>query len=199
MSISCSDLWHAKRWVVGCLAIWLCVGFCSACSGAEGTLQVRTADGAEVGKTLQGEGWAVTLVDQPELTKQVGSGTAVERTDMGEDGTGQTGMREAEGLWLILAVEVTNDTGDLAMLARKVLKVTDGEGSEYQRAGVGEAVGPLIWADDRWEGQKENQLADNVFDVGQTREGPLVFDVPEDAGGFTLVMEGTEEVISLGF
>ena len=177
----------------------MCIVFVSACSGEEATPQVATADSAEVGKTLSGDGWVVTLLDQPQMTKVVGSGTAVERTDMGEDGTGQTGMREAKGMWLVLGVEVTNDTGDLAMLAKKLLKVVDTQGTVYERAGVREAIGPLIWADDRWQGQKENQLADNVFDVGQTREGPLAFDVPEGASGFTLVMEGTEEVIDLGF
>ena len=199
MSISRSGIWLARRWTVGWRACALCVVIVSACSGEAATPLITTADSGEVGKTLQGEEWVVTLLGQPQMSKTVGSGTAVERTDMGEDGTGQTGIREAKGMWLVLALEVTNDTGDLAMLGKRVLKVVDSQGEVYERAGVREAIGPLIWADERWVGQKENQLADNVFDVGQAREGPLAFDVPEGASGFTLMMEGTEEVIGLGF
>lgn len=198
MSISLSDLSFGRRWIGGCLAIWLCVAMVSACSSEAPAPQVQKADNAQVGTTLQAEGWAITLLEPPELTKKVGSGTAVERTDMGEFGGGQTGIREAEGIWLVLSVTATNNTGDLGMLPKRLLKVTDAQGGEHQRAGI-KIIAPLIWADERWEGQMQNQLIDYVFEVGGSRDGPLAFDVPEGATGLTLVMEGTDETIDLGF
>ena len=155
------------------------------------------AEKAEVGKSLQSEGWVVTLVEQPELTKQLGSGTAVETTDFGDEGFGWEGIRTAEGMWLILTVQVTNDTGDLAMLPKPLLKVADAEGGEYGRAGH-TVHAPLISADERWE-RLENSLAQWVFETNLPREGPLVFDVPEEATGLKLVMEGADDTIDLGF
>ena len=184
--------------IYGWVAIWLCVSLISACSGEDATREVRTADSSEVGKVLLGEGWEMSLVDQPELAKQVGSGSAVSTSGMGESGSGQTGIRIAEGMWLILTVEVTNSTGDLAMLPKDLLKVMDAQGGEHERAGQ-KVHAPLIHADERWGSQQENQLIQWVFETGLPREGPLVFDVPADASGLKLVMGGTGETIDLGF
>ena len=191
-------LQRSSVWLGGLLGIWLCVALASACSSEDATPEVKTAESAEVGKTLQGEGWAVMLVDPPELTKQLGSGTADETMDMGGgEGMGRVGIRIAEGMWLILIVEATNGTGDLAMLPKSLLKVTDAQGGEYGRTGM-MVHDPLINADERWERQ-ENQLIQWVFEANLPREGPLVFDVPEEATGLKLVMEGTDEAIDLGF
>ena len=182
-----------------CLAALVCVLSLPACAaGAGATPPTTKAEDGEVGKSLQPEGWVITLVDQPEMSKQVGSGTAVERTDMGEEGGGRSGMRIAEGMWLVLTVEVTNGTGDLAMLPKKLLIVTDAQGGEHELAGL-KVHAPLINADDRWEDQQTNQLAQWVFDEGGSRGGPLVFDVPEDATGLKLTAEGTDDTIDLGF
>ena len=181
------------------LALVLSAVSLPACgSDATATSQTTTSEAGEVGKSLQSNGWTVTLVDQPELTKQLGSGTGDETMDMGGgEGMGRVGVRIAEGMWLSLTVEITNDTGDLAMLPRILPKVADVQGGEYQRAGM-MVQDPLINADERWERQ-ENQLIQWVFETNLPREGPLVFDVPEKATGLKLVMEGTDETIELGF
>lgn len=186
------------RLMAACLALWVCLTLVLACSSEDPTPDVVTADSAEVGKTLLGEGWSVTLVGQPELTKQLGSGTATQATGMGDSGSGQTGVRVAEGMWLILTAEITNESEDLAMLSGNLVKVVDAQETEHSSAGQ-KVHAPLIHADERWEGQQENQLIQWVFETGVPREGPLVFDVPEDAAGLKLTMKGTAETIDLGF
>ena len=57
---------------------------------------------------------------------------------------------------------------------------------------------PHIYSDERWM-KDENQLRQIVMDAGEAREGPLIYDVPEDATGLILVMEGTDETLDLGF
>ena len=192
------SLQRRRVWPVGLLGICLCVTLISACSSEEATPEVRVSESAEVGKTLQAGGWVVTLLAQPELTKQLGSGSGTETTGGMSEGGGQTGVRIADGLWLIVTIEMVNDSGDFAMYPKGLLTVTDAQGNEYE-VGTRKVIGPLINADDRWEGQSQNQLINWVFEVGLPREGPLVFDVAEDATGLTLVMEGTEESIDLGF
>ena len=51
----------------------------------------------------------------------------------------------------------------------------------------------------RRETVQEHQLIQFVFENGDARTGPLVFDVPADATGLKLTTEGTEETIDLGF
>ena len=80
-----------------------------------------------------------------------------------------------------------------------VLKVSDSQGNQYEPIGVRQAVGPLINDDERWESQQKNQLMQWVFEDELPRQGPLVFDVPEEATGLKLMMEGTDETIDLGF
>ena len=185
-------------WSAGVLGICLCATLISACSTEEATPEVWVSDSAEVGKTLEGGGWAVTLLAQPELTKRLGSGSGTETTGGMSEGGGQTGVRIADGMWLIVIIEMVNESDDLAMYPKDLLTVTGDRGDEYE-VGTRKEIGPLINADDRWEGQSQNQLINWVFEVGLPREGPLVFDVPEDATGLKLVMEGTEETIDLGF
>ena len=196
--------WSTTKCGAGLLALMLVLSVAS-CRGGEEEQEAApdvlavTAENAEVGKTLEAQGWTITLVDQPELAKQVGSGAAHAMTDEADGFGGRSGIREAEGVWLILTVEMVNSTGELAFIPKSLLMVTDAQGGQYQPAKAREAVAPLINADDRWESQEKNQLIQWVFETELARNGPQVFDVPEDATGLKLVMEGTDETINLGF
>ena len=190
---------NVRRLWIAALSGALVVLSLSACGGAAtATPETITLEAGDVGKSLHSGGWTVALAAPAELTKQLGSGSASETMDMGGgEGSGRVGVRIAEGMWLILTVEVTNDTGDLAMLPKDLLKVTDAQGDEYARAGI-TVHAPLVNADDRWTRQ-ENQLIQWVFETEIPRQGPLVFEVPEGALGLKLVMEGTDETLDLGF
>ena len=192
-----------QRWLI-LVALVLAVS-AAGCGSEEGEQEagpqelVVKAQNAEVGKTLEAQDWSIGLINQPEQTKQVGSGAAAAMTDEADGFGGRSGVREAEGVWLILTVEMVNATGDLAFIPKSLLMVTDAEGGQYPPAKAREAVAPLINADDRWESQEKNQLIQWVFDTDVALQGPMVFDVPEDATGLELVMEGTDETIDLGF
>ena len=188
-----------RRFVAGVsLLLLACVLSAAGCGGgAAATPEVTLGDSPDVGKVLRGQGWVAKLLAQPEQTKQVGEGASDARTEMDEMGRGRSGTREAEGMWLILSIEVVNETGEMAFLPKDLLTVTDGQGREYPLEGL-TIHAPLIWTDERW-GTNDNQLVQNVIKTDIAYEGPLMYDVPEDATGLTLVMAGTDETIDLGF
>ena len=172
---------------------------------AEPAVAVVVAEDAEVGKILQSDEWSVSITQQPEKPELVGSGPVVEsfeRTmrsvDMDAAGIGHAGSIAAEGTWLVVAIEITNDLDDLTMLTRGVLKVTDAQGGEYEAApNVIQFMS--IEGDDRWLDLRQHHLIEYVFEEGEGRIGPLTFDVPADATGLKLTLEGTDETIDLGF
>ena len=202
---------------VALLALTLVLSAVS-CSGEEGgevtapepvakapAVTVVKAEDAEVGKTIRSDEWTVTLTDQPEKPELVGSGPVVEsfeRTmrsvDMDAAGIGHAGSIAAEGTWLVVSIEMTNETEDLAMLTRQALKVIDAQGREYVAApNVIQFM--AIEGDERWLDLRKHHLMEYVFDTGEARTGPLTFDVPEDATELKLTMKGTDETIDLGF
>lgn len=191
--------------LVACLVTCLCAAVLVACAGgaepaSEAAPGPEPATSAAVGQTLQAEGWAVTLIEPPERRKEVGA------ADMGGIGQGvvmdhfvaygYTTLVQTEGWWLILGVEVTNDTGEMALLSKNLLTVTDSQGQEYKIEGMMVHL-PHVWADERWM-KDENYLMADAIDTGVTLEGPLIYEVPEDATGLTLRMRGTDETIDLG-
>ena len=184
-----------------CLVSWLCVAVVAACAGdGDPMAKVYIADSEDVGKSLRAQGWVVTLIEQPQQRKQVGSeeGTLPGLDQSGHyTAAGFSSMPEAEGMWLILGIELTNESGDLAMLSIRLLKVVDAQGREVGLEGLTVHY-PHIYSDERWM-KEENQLMQVVMDAGEAREGPLIYDVPEDATGLKLVMEGTDDTIDLGF
>ena len=184
-----------------CLVIWLCVAVVAACAGdGDPMAKVNMTDSADVGKSLRAQGWVVTLIEQPQQRKQVGSEEGAFPGGSEADhfvSHGFSSMPEAEGMWLILGLELTNQSGDLAMLSNKLLKVADSQGREVTLEGI-TVHSPHIWSDERWM-KEENQLIQVVMHDGEVREGPLIYDVPEDATGLKLVMQGTDDTIDLGF
>ena len=194
MGVKRLNLRGGRSSVAACLAIWLCLTLASACSSENATPEGKTADSAVLGKTIEAQGWVVTLVDPPEQRKEVGEAD-VHYEEWEEYGF--PSIATTEDLWLILSTEVTNDTGEMALLSKRLLKVMDAQGREYELAGK-MVHWPLIWVDVRWM-KEESYFLGDVIDNGVTLEGPLIYEVPEDATGLKLVMAGTEETIDLGF
>ena len=183
------------------LTLVLCLVSCGG-GGEEAPASsaVEKAGSGDVGKTIQSDEWAVTVLAQPERTKLVGSPGGGDRMaiDAAAPFVGELGEKEAEGKWVVLVVDVTNVSGDLAMLSKNLFTVTDSQGGEHPLASTNPHFS-LIESDERWASIEDSQLVQYVFNDGDTRGGPLIFDVPEDATGLELAMKGTEDTIVLGF
>ena len=149
-----------RSWAVVCLVGWLCVAVTTACAGeGDPMAKVSMSDSADVGKSLRAQGWVVTLIEQPQQRKQVGSVEGAFPGGSESDhfvAAGFSSMPEAEGMWLILGIELTNESGDLAMLSIKLLKVVDAQGREVALEGI-TIHSPHIWSEERWM-KEENQL-----------------------------------------
>ena len=172
-----------------------CVAFLTACE-QEGTatpadVPVDVGETADIGAALESDQWTVTLIDTPYTTEMVGAGG-------GEHYQWQdVGTAEAEGIFVILPVELTNASSEIQMLHRASgLVVADEQGREAELA-KGRPHQTLVYTSERW-GEFENQIFQNPMEAGVTWEGPLVFDVPDDATGLTLRFRGSDQSIDLG-
>lgn len=155
-------------------------------------IAIAVAENAEIGKTVQAQDWEITLIDPPYTSKQVGRGTAKAAQSYA------VGTLDAEGIFLIVPVRLTNGADEMRMFTRasSQLEVVDAQGRVTLLA-LGRAHMTLVYNSDRW-GKEENQLVQNPLDAGVTWEGPVVFDVPEDATGLSMSFKGSEESIDLG-
>ena len=174
-----------------------CVAFLTACE-QEGTatpadVPVDVGETADIGAALESDQWTVTLIDAPYTAETTGSG-AVGYISYG---TQDRGTAEAEGIFVILPVELTNGADDIRMFGKASgLVVADEQGRETELAS-GRPHLTLVYSSERW-GEFENQIFQNPMEAGVTWEGPLVFDVPKDATGLTLRFRGSDESIDLG-
>ena len=154
--------------------------------------QLTTSIDAEIGKAIQSRQWEITLVDSAVMVAQVGSGTAKMRKYF------DFGIREAEGLFLIVPVQLTNGADEMRMFTSKSsqLIVTDAQGRETPLAGA-PVNATAAYDDERW-GEQENQLVQNPMKAGVTWEGPVVFDVPADATGLRMSFVGSDDALIVG-
>lgn len=199
-----SNLW------VGLVALILVLSVAS-CEAEEGEQEVASqaqtvkAENAEVGKTIEGQGWKVTLLDAPEQMKMVGGnvgadpmgiekylpGFSIDRRHLTDDDI------TAQGIYVIVSVEITNTSDEPQMVTRGVLQVVDSEAQEYGAARNLQHL-VIVWTNEQWM-DDAHLIVPSVPDPGVVREGPLVYDVPEDATGLKLVIAGTDATIDLGF
>ena len=189
-----------RAWAVGWIsvAIVACVAGLTSCGGGEAAPAVPPvilAESADVGASIRSDEWEVTLLDLPHKDEIVG--------DESEKGIEliteyEVAARDAQGIWLIANVSLTN-VGEDNMILDKTIQVMDDQGREFP---LGDRLVHYsqVWIADgeRW-GDRAHQLSQNVQLAGQVREGPLVYDVPIDATGLRLVLKGTEDSLDLGF
>ena len=179
--------------LLGCI---LCLTGCG--EGQEGFAIPPTiiAEGADVGKSIRSDEWELTLLDLPHKDEVVG--------DESEKGIElitqyQVAAREAQGIWLIAPVRLTN-VGEDNMILDKTIQVVDDQGRLFPLGDRLVHSSEVMIADpERWGRRLENQLSQNVQAAGVTREGPLIYDVPADATGLRLILKGTEDSLDLGF
>ena len=167
----------------------------AASCGSEATTPpsaVRTADGAEVGASVEAREWQVTLIDLPMLMKRASGEAGANTWDTAEPGTDT-----AAGIWLVCPVRVANTAGELRMFPWKLFVATDEQGRHFSMTNKPAHI-IHIWSTERWMSD-DHQLIQNTLDVAEFREGPLLFDVSEDSTGLRLTADGIEASIDLGF
>ena len=189
----------ARSVVIGCLTLLGCILFLTSCGGdgqAPGIPPTITAESADVGLSIRSDEWEVTLLDLPHKDEVVG--------DESEKGIEliteyEVAAREAQGIWLVVNVRFTN-VGEDNMILDKTVQVADDQGRLFPLGDRLVHSSQVMIADpERWGNLLAHQLSQNVQVAGQSREGPLVFDVPTDATGLSLVLKGTDDSLDLGF
>ena len=194
-----------KLWIAIPFAMLLILSMAS-CGEQDAASQAQTvkAENAEVGKSIEGAAWRVTLLEPPEQMKTVqgdiGStrGAALHLVEFNIDGRslGEEHVT-AKGVYVMVPIELTNISEEPQMMSGTVLHVVDSEGQEYEGTGRLEHT-VYVWTNERWM-DETHELVPHVFDVGDVREGPVIFDIPEGATGLKLVMKDTDQTIDLGF
>jgi hypothetical protein len=191
-----ADVAHLRVSLLTACLLLACVAGLTACAGdaTPTSSAVVRAENTELGQTIAPENWVITLIEPPEQLKLMG-----ERVEGGGwwSNYSREGANLAEGKFVIVPVELTNDTDEERMFPQLMLKVIDAQGREYAMSLL-PAHHIYIWTTERWM-DDENQLVQNVYDPGRTREGPIIFDVAEDATGLRMTADGSDESIDLGF
>lgn len=173
------------------LLCWALLIGCGAQNTPEPDAPVAVGETADVGAALESDQWTVKLIDAAYSVQQVGSGAFQDYNEF------DTGAVQAEGIFVVLPVELTNRAGEIRMFGKASgLVVMDEQGRETELAS-GRPHQAVAYTAERW-GEFENRLYQNPMEAGVTWEGPLVFDVPKDASGLVLHFRGSGELIDLG-
>ena len=161
------------------------------------------AENAAIGQTIEGQGWRITLLEAPEQMKRIGGEVIGDASGVGKYVSLQGAQSfsdddvTADGVYLMAPIEIANTSGEDQYVSQSVLKVMDAGGQSYKSSGRIEH-GVYVWITERWM-DEESILIPGVMVEGHTRQGPAIFDVPEDATGLVLMIDGVDDAIDLGF
>ena len=147
---------------------------------------VEKAQSAGIGETLQSEEFEIALLDLPEMRDQVGGNVEGDLTP-----------RFANGMFVVITVQLTNHAEESRILPARVFQVMDEQGRSF-KVEHGWIHRDFVWADERWMSD-ENYIPQNFLDSGATRDGPLIYDIAKDSTGLSLVIEDGDASIDLGF
>lgn len=174
----------ALRAGLAACALMLTLAACG--EAATPTPLVVKADSAGVGEMLQSQEFEITLLDLPEMRDQVGGNVKGDLTP-----------RFANGMFVVLTVQVTNHADESRILPARVFQVRDEQDRSF-RVEHGWIHRDFVWADERWMSD-DNYIPQNFLDSGATRDGPLIYDIAKDSTGLSLVIEDGDASIDLGF
>ena len=207
MAVLARSLRSSRSWV-GLLTLMLVLSAVS-CGGQGGEEEVPglqpavKAENAEIGTAIEGQGWRITLLDAPEQMKMIGGEVVGDAAGVGKYVWLQGGQSfsdddvTADGVYVMAPIEITNISDEALYVSQSVLKVMDSDGQSYDAGGRIEHK-VYVWITERWM-KEEHELIPGVMDSGLTRQGPAIFDVPEDATGLVLTIDGADDSIDLGF
>lgn len=165
-----------RAWVVAGLALMLlCAVGITACGGAGDQPDPSKAD---IGKTLESEGWKVTLTGLPEREPVVGTGGIT---------------NQAQGIFVIIPLTVVNENEQVLLFPQDLLKLRDTQGREFVPTGSTPQFAYLQAHPDK------ELLIDSPVLTGGARETILIYDVPKDAKGLIMVVKGVDDTFNLGY
>ena len=173
---------------IGMALLGIIVAGMAACE-RQPSLQEEVHD-PEVGKTVASQGWVVTLYSEPYSSGQIGEGTFDVYHDFDD------AVARPEGVFLMVPIRVVSEQQEMDFFPKELFSLTDSQGREFPQ-GSYEAHLSHVNQAERWDGVR-NMLIRNWIDPGGTLEGPLIFDVAEDASGLRLRVEGSEDSFDLG-
>lgn len=155
-----------------------------ACGGASGRAGDAVVDpeSVETGKALQTDKWIVELLQVPTQAKIIGEGNITYQSEA--------------GTFLVVFAKIRNTSGSLQVVPRRLFLVRDGAGNEYNAS---KSAIQVAYVQSEGKRQGLDILLDSPIPNAEERNGVLIFDLPADAGNLVLVMEGTEDTLTLGF
>ena len=161
--------------LIGCV----CAVVLVACDGGGGSSAPDAADAeaAGIGDTIRSGDWEITLLELPEKAKIVGEGQIT---------------YQADGIYLIVPVEVAHSGQEMQLLPGYDLRVVDDQGREFETPEA-----PIQYAYVR--AKQIDVLIGSPLNPGVPRQSVIIFEITEDATGLTMTMAGTEDTIALGF
>jgi hypothetical protein len=147
----------------------------TACGGGGGEADPEKAD---IGKTLQTEGWKFTLTGVPGKESVVGTGGVTS---------------QASGIFVLIPLTVVNENETILLFPPDLLKLQDTQGRQFNPTGSTPQFAYL-----QAHPGKE-LLIDSPVPAGQTRDTVLIFDVPKDAEGLIMIVKGVDDHFNLGY
>ena len=138
---------------------------------------VASEEEAEIGRAIQSQAWEVMVTKPSEKLSLVGKGDITYR---------------AEGIFVIVFVKVTNLGKELQMIPRELLRLRDAQGREFEATQSAIQIAYIL-------PRGMELLLDSPMASAESRESIIIYDVPTDATGLRMTMEGTEETLDLGF
>lgn len=173
-------LYAARIMVVWGLVLLLCGAGLTACGGGgdeESMPVVASEQDAEIGKPIQSQAWEVMITRSAQKLRIVGEGEIT---------------YQAEGIYVIVPVKVTNIGEELEMIPRELLRLRDAQGQEFQATQSAIQVAYIL-------PRSMDLLLDSPVASGEARESVIIYDVSTEATGLMMTVEGTEETLDLGF
>lgn len=166
------------------LRIWICLfTLLLAACGSAGTRSVGDAAHVDLEASIESDGWAIRLTEVPEKHLILGKGNI-------------TYQAENDNTFLIVFLDVANTSSTLKVMARDLLLVRDGSGTEYKATKSALQVAYL-----EQDGSKDGYtvVLDSPLQPGKNRQGVVTFEVLDAASDLVLTFKGTDLALPLGF